>query len=112
MIGLISVIVSWSCLLGLALFTPTALPAGGSEKYFSVIRRRHANEPLIAHEGCQIFVSPFSVSPALLRLKQGTPLRVLRSWQSSDGSYWIYVEAFSETKNFLRDELIRGWLNA
>ena len=106
------VIFSWSFLLGLALVAPTALPAGGGERYLPAIRRRQVNEPLIAQEGFNVFVSPLSAAPTLRKAKQGTPLKILRTWRSSDGSKWLYVQYFAMQNNLLSETPIRGWLNA
>ena len=100
----------WSCLLGLALLAPAALPAGGGERYLPVIRKREAGDPLIAKDGCSICVSPFVVAPALRELKEGTPLKVLRSWQDEDGFFWLYVQVLSEKADFLNTSSSRGWL--
>ncbi len=102
----------WSCLLGFALLAPAALPAGGGERHLPLIRRREASDPLIAKDGCSIFVSPFAVAPPLRQLKDGTPLKVLRSWQDQDGSFWLYVQVLSKKADFLNTSCGRGWLNA
>jgi len=96
----------------MALFAPVALPAGGAGRHLPVIRKREVSDPLIAKDVCSIFVSPLVAAPPLRELKQGTPLKVLRSWQAEDGSFWLYVQVLSVKVDFLNISSGRGWLNA
>ena len=101
----------WSWVLGIALFLPVALPAGGGERYKSAISLREDGDSLFAGDCCVLQVSPFAVAPSLCKLRVGTPLRVLRSWQSTDKSEWLQVQIASSEIIELSSSVRRGWLN-
>lgn len=98
----------WSALLAFALFAPIALPAGGSDRRISSIRRRvGANEPLISATTSTLRTSPECHAPALGHVQAGEPLCVLRSWLSPAHGEWLLVEVRSN--DLLRAQ--RGWLS-
>ncbi len=101
----------WSWLLGVALLAPVALPAGGGELKSPEIRRRELFDPLVVNNTCSLRVSPILVAPELCNLDIGTPIRILRIWQSADGTDWLYVQIASIDTSGLPSVAKRGWIN-
>ena len=101
----------WTCVLGIALFLPVALPAGGSEKLqLDYCRYEHSNSLFIS-DFCFLKASPLIDSPSLRILKIGTPLQVLRRYKSKDGKEWIHVQIVSNERIEFSSFVRRGWLN-
>ena len=90
----------WGALLAFALFAPVSLPAGAGERRLPEVRRRSAGDPLLS-EGCiALHAAPEQQAPALALIQADQPLRVLRSWRSTDGNAWLQVQTAGQ----------RGWL--
>ena len=106
-----TVMLRWSWLLGVSLFGPVALPAGGAERRLPQVRRQQGSGPLLSGSNCVLHSSPLVAAPALRRLEIGTPLQLLRRWRSEDGSDWIQVQV--ATGSLLPDsvERQRGWIH-
>ena len=103
-------VVRWGCVLGMALFAPVTLPAGGGELHKPAVLKRERSSPLLVSDQCVLRSSPFVVAPALIKLKNGTPLRVLRSWESVDGDNWIQVQILSLDFSAVGMSARRGWM--
>ena len=98
----------WSALLAFALFAPIALPAGGTDRRSSPIRRRvSASEPLISSTASALRTSPECFAPSLGHVQVGEPLSVLRSWLSPSDGEWLLVEVRSTDLLTVQ----RGWLS-
>ncbi len=102
----------WSWLLGVALIAPVSLPAGGYSKDMTTrFILRNYSAPSFAGPSCILRASPFNIAPTLREVEIGTPLRVLRRWQSSEGEDWLQIQIVS-SETFGLDRLIsRGWVN-
>ena len=101
----------WSWLLGVSLFSPIALPAGGAERRLPQIRRQQGSGPLLSGSNCVLHASPIVAAPALRRLEIGTPLQLLRSWRGEDGSDWIQVKVASGSSLSASVDQQRGWVH-
>lgn len=101
----------WSWLLGVSLFGPVALPAGGAERRLPQVRRQQATDPLLSGSDCLLHASPLVAAPALRQLEIGTPLQMLRHWRSEDGSDWIQVHVASGSVLSASVEQQRGWIH-
>ena len=101
----------WSWLLGVSLFGPVALPAGGAERRVPQIRRQQGSDPLLSGDNCLLQSSPLVAAPALRRLEIGTPLQLLRRWRGEDGSHWIQVQVASGSALSAAVEEQRGWIH-
>lgn len=101
----------WSWVLGIALFLPAALPAGGGERYQPEICRLESSSPVFAGECCDLQASPSESAPSLRTLVVGTPLRVVRSWKSSNGEEWLQVQISNNPIIDLFPLARRGWVN-
>jgi hypothetical protein len=93
-------------LLGFALVTPTALPAGGADRRLPEVRRRqNPSEPLLSTAGQPLRCAPERQAPVLAQLEAGASLRVLQQWFCPQGRRWLRVEA-----SHGRGRPTRGWL--
>ena len=106
--NLISTFIIWIWLLGISLIVPTSLPAGGSQK--SVIHHRENNigSPLIALKDFNLLSSTSINSSILTKVQAGTPVKVLKVWNSNDGGEWLLVNVISQ--NFYQLFNKRGWV--
>jgi hypothetical protein len=99
-------VLTWAALLGLALFAPAALPAGGAERRLPELRRRDsAQEPLLNLRSCSLLASPRCQAPVLTSLEPGIPMRVLRTWLEPGGRRWLQVVTAGPS-----GRQTRGWL--
>tara|TARA_Y100001968_G_scaffold307456_1_gene325292 strand:- start:389 stop:721 length:333 start_codon:yes stop_codon:yes gene_type:complete len=103
----------WAWLLGVALIAPVSLPAGGAYQGNKIpeVRPRNGFSPLISGENCYLLTSPLQSAPPLKKIRNGTPLKVLRVWKSLDGQLWLKVQV---THLEILDSLNsprRGWIN-
>ncbi len=108
----ISLLIRWSCLLGVALLAPVGLPAGGAAATGKApIRRSSKANSLFAGTSCFLKTSPLNVAPTLRNLDVGTPLKPLRSWTTDDGQHWLYVQLTSLEFSGLNTCIRRGWIS-
>jgi hypothetical protein len=99
-------LITWAALLGIALFAPAALPAGGAERRLPEVRRRESSrEPLLNPTRCVLRAAPRSKAPLLGSLEAGVPLRVLRTWVEPGGRRWLRVASTGSG-----GRASRGWL--
>jgi hypothetical protein len=99
-------VLTWAALLGIALFAPAALPAGGADRRLPELRRRESPlEPLLNPTGCVLRAAPRSQAPLLGSLEAGVPLRVLRTWMEPGGRRWLRVATTGAG-----GRASRGWL--
>jgi hypothetical protein len=99
-------LITWAALLGIALFAPAALPAGGAERRLPELRRRESPlEPLLNPAPCALRAAPRSQAPRLGSLEAGVPLRVLRTWMEPGGRRWLRV-----VTQGAGGRVTRGWL--
>ena len=101
----------WSWLLGIALFLPAALPAGGAFRSQVEICRLEDSTSFLAGDSCNLQVSPFAFSPSLRTVEFGTPLRVLRSWHAPNGKEWLQVQINTTSMIEVSSAVKRGWVN-
>ncbi len=106
-------LIRWSWVLGIALFFPASMPAGGGEmrSAMSILSIRKASDPLLSESGLQLKSSPSLFSPPLKSLPVGTPLKLLRIWRTNDGNNWIHVQIPSFYSGNLISFSTRGWIS-
>ncbi len=107
--NLISTFIVWAWLLGISLVLPTTLPAGGAQK--SIIQRRENNigSPIIALKEFNLLSSASYGSSVLTRVKAGTPVQVLKVWDSNESGQWLLVNVLSQ--NFYQLFYKKGWVS-
>ena len=107
--NLISTFIVWTWLLGIALVVPTSLPAGGAQESLIQHRKNNNGSPIIALKDFNLLASASKNSSILTRVKAGTPVRLLKSWDSADSGEWLLVNILINDYNQLFDK--RGWVN-
>ena len=107
--NLISTFIIWTWLLGISLVVPTSLPAGGSQESTIQYRENNIGSPLIALKDCNLLSSASLDSSIVSRIEAGTPVNILKVWNSNDNGKWLLVNVLSQ--HF--DQLFykRGWVN-
>ena len=107
--NLISTFIVWTWLLGIALIVPTTLPAGGAQESFIQYRKNNIGSPIIALKDFNLLSSASKNSSILTRVKAGTPVKVLKMWNSNDLGEWLLVNI--AIKDFNQFFYKRGWVN-
>ena len=107
--NLISTFIIWIWLLGISLVVPTSLPAGGSQKFIIYNRENHIWSPLIPLKDFNLLSSASINSSVLSKVKAGTPVNVLKVWDSNDTGKWLLVNILIQ--NFYQLSYKRGWVN-
>ena len=107
--NLISTFIIWTWLLGISLVVPTSLPAGGSQESIVQNRENKIGSPLIALKDFNLLSSASQKSSILTRIKAGTPVRVLKIWDSTNSGEWLLVKIAIQDYNQLFYK--RGWVN-
>ena len=107
--NLISTFIVWTWLLGIALVVPTTLPAGGAQESIIEHRKNNVGSPIIALNDFNLLSSASKNSSILIHVKAGTPVKVLKIWDSNDGETWLLVNISIQNLNQLFYK--RGWVN-
>ena len=96
-------------LLGISLVIPTSLPAGGAQKSIIETRENQISSPFIALKEFNLLSSASNSSSILSRFRAGTPVNVIKAWDSIDGEKWLLVNVL--TQEFYQLFYRRGWVN-
>ena len=107
--NIISTFIVWTWLLGIALVVPTTLPAGGAQESIIQNRKNNVGSPIIALKDFNLLSSASKNSSILTRVKAGTPVKILKIWDSSDRGKWLLVNITIQDFNQLFYK--RGWVN-
>tara|TARA_Y100001968_G_scaffold222494_1_gene205237 strand:- start:1741 stop:2076 length:336 start_codon:yes stop_codon:yes gene_type:complete len=107
--GLINTFILWSWLLGISLLVPTALPAGGAQKSIIETRENSIRSPLIAFKEFNLLSTINDKSTILTRVESGTPVDVLKVWQSPESGTWLLVYVLSQSSHQIFSK--RGWVS-
>ena len=107
--NIISTFIVWTWLLGIALVVPTTLPAGGAQESIIQNRKNNVGSPIIALKDFNLLSSASKNSSILTRVKAGTPVKILKIWDSSDRGKWLLVNLSIQDFNQLFYK--RGWVN-
>ena len=107
--NLISTFIIWTWLLGISLVVPTSLPAGGFQKSNIQHRDNNLGSPLIAIEDFNLLSAASNNSSILTLVKAGTPVDVLKVWDSKKSGKWLLVNVLSQ--NFYQLFYKRGWVH-
>ena len=106
--NIISTFIVWTWLLGIALVVPTTLPAGGAQESIIQNRKNNVGSPIIALKDFNLLSSASKNSSILTRVKAGTPVKILKIWDSSDRGKWLLVNISIQDFNQLFYK--RGWV--
>ena len=107
--NIISTFIVWTWLLGIALVVPTTLPAGGAQESIIQNRKNNVGSPIIALKDFNLLSSASKNPSILTRVKAGTPVKILKIWDSSDREKWLLVNISVQDFNQLFYK--RGWVN-
>ena len=105
----ISTFIVWTWLLGIALVLPTTLPAGGAQESIIQNRKNNVGSPIIALKDFDLLSSASKDSSILTLVKAGTPVKILKIWDSPDSEKWLLVNISIQGFNQLFYK--RGWVN-
>ena len=98
----------WTWLLCIGLVAPTALPAGGAQESIIHHRRNNIGSPIIALKEFNLLTSASNHSSTLTRVKVGTPVKVIKVWESNESRNWLLVSVVCQ--NFDQLFYTRGWV--
>ena len=107
--NIISTFIVWTWLLGIALVVPTTLPAGGAQESIIQNRKNNVGSPIIALKDFNLLSSASKNSSIITSVKVGTPVKILKIWDSSDREKWLLVNVSIQDFNQLFYK--RGWVN-
>ena len=107
--NIISTFIVWTWLLGIALVVPTTLPAGGAQESIIQNRKNNVGSPILALKDFNLLSSASKNSSILTRVKAGTPVKILKIWDSSDREKWLLVNI--SIQDFNQIFYKRGWVN-
>tara|TARA_Y100001968_G_C18891376_1_gene496316 strand:- start:126 stop:464 length:339 start_codon:yes stop_codon:yes gene_type:complete len=107
--NLISTFIVWTWLLGIALVVPTTLPAGGAQKSNIQQRKNNINSPIIALKEFNLLSSASRDSSPVTRVKVGTPVKIMKVWDSSNDGKWLLVNVISQDSSQFFYK--KGWVN-
>ena len=106
--NLISTFIVWTWLLCIGLVAPTTLPAGGAQESIIQQRRNNMGSPIIALKDFNLLTSASNNSSTLTRVAVGTPVKVIKAWESNESRNWLLVSVLCQKF----DQLFyrRGWV--
>ncbi len=107
--NLISTFIVWTWLLGIALVAPTTLPAGGAQKLNIQHRKNQSSAPIIALKEFNLLSSASNNSSILIQVKEGTPVNIMKVWDSNDTGKWLFVNVIIQ--DFYQFFYKKGWVN-
>ena len=106
--NLFTTIILWSWLLGIALVVPASLPAGGAQASVIQNRKNNSRSPIIALKELNLLSSASYDSSVVARIKEGTPVNILKVWDSSDTGKWLLVNVLIQ--EYCQPFYKRGWV--
>lgn len=107
--NLIGTLIVWSWLLCIGLVAPTTLPAGGAQESIIQQRRNNIGSPIIALKEFNLLSSASNYSSILTTVKAGTPVNIIKVWDSNDTGKWLLVNVIShDCYQFFYK---KGWIN-
>ena len=106
--NLINTFILWVWVLGISLLIPTSLPAGGVQQIFIEKRENSMRSPLIAFKQFNLLSTVTDNSSILTNVKAGTPVQVLRVWESNESGTWLLVNVLCHSSLYQCQK--RGWV--
>ena len=92
------------------LVAPLDLPAGGLFKENSDFLELKPSGQYFAGSNCSLRYSPYISQKAFQKIQIGTPLKIIRSWQSEDKNNWFQVQISSIDLLSSSIHVNRGWV--
>ncbi len=101
-------LILWAWLLSVSLLIPITLPAGGIRKTVIEQREDSISSPIIALNEFNL-LSTITANPLVLaRVQVGTPVKVLKEWNSPDSGKWLLVNVLIQHPSHIFHK--RGWV--
>ncbi len=107
--NLIRTFIVYSWLLAISFVVPTTLPAGGAQKTNIHHAKNNIGSPVISLKEFNLLSSASENSCVLTRVKTGTPVNVLKVWNTPNNGKWLLVNVLSQ--DFSQLFYKRGWVN-
>ena len=107
--NIISTFIVWTWLLCIGLVAPASLPAGGAQESIIQHRRNNNGSPIIALKEFNLLSSASNNSSILTKINPGTPVNIIKVWDSNDSGTWLLVNVLCQ--NFYQLFYRRGWVN-
>ncbi len=98
----------WIWLLSVSLLIPITLPVGGIQKTIIEQREDSNLSPIIASSEFNLLSSITGSPLVLTRVKAGTPVNVLKKWNSSESGKWLLVTVLTCSSSQIFRK--RGWV--
>ncbi len=101
-------LILWTWLLSLSLLVPITLPVGGLRK--TIIEQREDNNasPIIALNEFSLLSSITENPLVLTTVTPGTPVNILKEWNSTESGQWLLVNVLIESSSQIFHK--RGWV--
>ena len=101
-------LILWVWLLSVSLLIPITLPVGGLRKTLIEHREDSSSSPIIALNEFNL-LSSISENPLILAsVRPGTPVNVLKEWNSSETGQWLLVKVLIDSSSQIFHK--RGWV--
>ena len=107
--NILSTFIVWTWLLGISLVVPATLPAGGAQKSIVQYRKNNIGSPIIALKEFNLLSSASNNSSVLTQVKAGTPVNIMKVWDSKDNGKWLLVNILNQ--DFYQFFYKKGWVN-
>tara|TARA_B100000579_G_C22050140_1_gene496606 strand:- start:133 stop:468 length:336 start_codon:yes stop_codon:yes gene_type:complete len=107
--NILSTFIVWTWLLGISLVIPATLPAGGAQKSIVQHRKNNIGSPIIALKEFNLLSSASNNSSVLTKVQAGTPVNIMRVWDSKDNGKWLLVNILNQ--DFYQFFYKKGWVN-
>ncbi len=101
-------IILWTWLLALSLLIPITLPVGGIQKTRIEQREGSNSSPIIALNEFKLLSTITNNPLVLTSVKAGTPVNILKEWNSSESGKWLLVNVLTESSSQIFYK--RGWV--
>ena len=98
----------WICLLSVSFWIPITLPVGGLRKTIIEQREDSNASPIIALNGFELLSTINDKPLVLTKVNPGTPVNVLKEWNSSETGKWLLVNVLIESSSQVFHK--RGWV--
>ena len=101
-------LILWALLLLVSLMIPITLPAGGLRKTIIEQREDSSSSPIIAVNEFNLFATTTKNPLVLTSIKAGTPVHVLKEWNSPESGKWLLVNVLTQSSSHIFHT--RGWI--
>ncbi len=101
-------LILWVWLLSVSLLIPITLPVGGMRKTIIEQREDSSSSPIIALNEFNLLSTITEKPLVLTKVQMGTPVNVLKEWNSSETGQWLLVKVLIDSSSQIFHK--RGWV--